>query len=101
MISFSHHSFQEFLTAKHMLGDLDTNHLNHLCEEYLKGSDWWLEVLCFYMDIAARPRELRGWLDERLRSVLKFARNQVADAAEERASVLKNHLESSFPFALS
>jgi predicted NACHT family NTPase len=99
MISFSHHSFQEFLTARHMLGDLDARHLNQLCEEYLKGSDWWAEVLCFFMDITAKPQELRGWIDERLRSVLRFAREQRAAAAETRALILRNHLESSFPFA--
>ena len=99
MISFSHHSFQEFLTAKHMLGDLDAKHLNLLCEEYLKGSDWWAEVLCFFLDITGKPLELREWINERLRIVLRFARQQTAAAAETRALILKTHLESSFPFA--
>jgi hypothetical protein len=99
MISFSHHSFQEFLTAKHLLGDLESKQLNQLCDEYLKGSDWWAEVLCFFLDITGKPQELRSWIDERLRGVLRFARQQAAAAAETRASVLKAHLESSFPFA--
>jgi hypothetical protein len=95
MMSFSHHSFQEFLTARHLLGDLNTAHLGTYCEEYLKGSDWWQEVLCFYIDLAGKPQETQAWLGERLKAVSR------QPGAQERALVLRQHLDSSFPFAKS
>jgi hypothetical protein len=93
MIGFAHHSFQEFLTAKYLLGDPNTTHLNSYCDEYLKGSEWWQEVLCFYVDLAGKPQETRTWLGQRLNAVAKHPN------AQERAHFLKQHLDSSFPFA--
>jgi predicted NACHT family NTPase len=97
VISFAHHSFQEFLTARHLLGDLNTLPLNEHCEEYLKGSDWWQEVLCFYIDLAAKPQEIRVWLDERLRVVCKYAERRTT--AEENVRFLRQYIDSSFPYA--
>jgi hypothetical protein len=97
MISFAHHSFQEFLTARHLLGDLNTAQLDVFCEEYLKGSNWWQEVLCFYIDLAGKPQEIRSWLEERVRAVAKYSGR--GPAAEERVLFFKRHLDSSFPFA--
>ena len=93
MISFAHHSFQEFLTAKYLLGDLNSAHLSTYCDEYLRGSDWWQEVLCFYIDLAGKPQETHVWLDERLRGLSRHP------LARERVLFLKQHLNSSFPFA--
>jgi hypothetical protein len=98
MIGFSHHSFQEFLTARYLLGDLNVAQLTDCCDEYLGGSDWWQEVLYFYIDSAAKPQETLKWIDERLKRVTKFAGARSA-AARERAFLLKQHLANSFPYA--
>jgi predicted NACHT family NTPase len=97
VISFAHHSYQEFLTACHLLGDLNTAPLNEHCEEYLKGSDWWQEVLCFYIDLAGKPQEIRAWLDERLRVVSKYAERR--STAEEKVRFLRQYIDNSFPYA--
>jgi len=97
MISFAHHSFQEFLTARHLLGNLKPQELDTYCDEYLKGSDWWQEVLCFYIDLSGKPREIRAWLDERLQAACKFSERR--PTAEKAVSFLTQHLERSFPFA--
>jgi len=98
MISFAHHSFQEFLTARYLLGGLNTTYLTTCCDEYLKGSDWWQEVLCFYVDLAAKPQEIAAWIDERWASVARYADSR-STTASERARFLKRYLSESFPFA--
>jgi hypothetical protein len=40
-----------------------------------------------------RPQEVRTWIDERQKAIGPHA------GAQERAGILKHHLESSFPFA--
>lgn len=92
-VNFAHHSYQEFLTAKYLIGDPSNANLRTYCDEYLRGSDWWQEVLCFYLDLAGKPQETRAWLEERLKSVSSYP------MANKQASFLKQHLESSFPFA--
>lgn len=98
MIGFAHHSFQEFLTARYLLGDLSTTYLTACCDEYLNGSDWWQEVLYFYVDLAAKPQETLDWIDERLKRLTKSSGGRSA-AARERALLLKQHLSESFPYA--
>jgi predicted NACHT family NTPase len=98
MVAFSHHSFQEFLTAKHLLGDPDQFQLNASCEKYLQGSDWWFEVLCFHIDLVGKPHEMRQWLDERLAAVCKLSSSYRA-GAEARVASLKGHIAMSFPYA--
>jgi hypothetical protein len=98
MIGFAHHSFQEFLTARYMLGELDTSQMTSCCDEYLGGSDWWQEVLFFYIDLVAKPKETLHWIEERLRGYTRFSGARSA-AAKERASLLKQHLVDSFPYA--
>ncbi len=98
MIGFAHHSFQEFLTARYMVGELDISRVTSCCDEYLGGSDWWQEVLFFYIDLVAKPKETMNWIEERLRGYTKFSGTRSA-AAKERASLLKQHLFDSFPYA--
>ncbi len=98
MIGFAHHSFQEFLTARYLFGDLSISYLTACCDEYLAGSDWWQEVLCFYIDLAGKPQETSEWIDERLRRFTKFS-GAKSTAARERPSLLKRRLTESFPYA--
>ena len=98
MLSFAHHSFQEFLTARYLLGDMNANYLGTCCDEFLKGSDWWQEVLCFYIDLAGKPQELREWIDERLKRVVRSSAGGNAEA-EKRGTFLGEYLAASFPFA--
>jgi hypothetical protein len=59
---FAHLSFQEYLAAKD-LNDPTGKRQGTVLREFLKGSDWWREVLLFYMGIAARPAELHQWIN--------------------------------------
>jgi len=98
MMGLAHHSFQEFLTARYLLGHPDASYVTSCCDDYLNGSDWWQEVLYFYMDLAARPHETLGWIDERLKPFTRFNSAKTA-AARARALLLKQHVEESFPYA--
>lgn len=98
MMGFAHHSFQEFLTARYLLGHLDISDVNASCDEYLGGSDWWQEVLFFYIDLAAKPQETLRWIEQRLKPFAKFSGARAA-GAKERATLLKQHLIESFPYA--
>jgi hypothetical protein len=95
MMGFAHHSFQEFLTAKYLLGDLDISYVASYCDEYLAGSDWWHEVLYFYIDSIAKPQETLRWIDERVKPFIRFSGAKSA-AARERALLLKQHLAESY-----
>jgi hypothetical protein len=98
MMGFAHHSFQEFLTARYLLGHLDNSQVTGFCDEYLSGSDWWQEVIYFYIDLTAKPQEALRWIEQRLKPFTRFSGAKSA-AAKERAMLLKQHLAQSFPYA--
>jgi predicted NACHT family NTPase len=50
VLQFSHHSFQEFLAANDFIGSPEPTRVNRALEAYLRGDDWWGQVLEFYLD---------------------------------------------------
>lgn len=68
---FSHLSFQEFLAAKHMLGDPKTNRIESVLAKVIRGDDWWQEVLRFYIGLSENPANVVRWL------ALELQRRQV------------------------
>lgn len=55
--AFAHLSFQEYLAAKDLLEPRATRAAEAL-GRYLRGSDWWKEVLSFYVAISGQPKEM-------------------------------------------
>jgi hypothetical protein len=58
---FAHLSFQEFLAAKE-LGDPSGERNNVVLLDFLRGDDWWREVLSFYVATHNRPDETERWI---------------------------------------
>ncbi len=59
---FSHFSFQEFLAAKHLLGDPQSQLASLALGEFFEGDDWWREVLRFYLGLSENPTSITSWL---------------------------------------
>jgi hypothetical protein len=61
-LSFAHLSFQEFLAAQCLIGEPKGRRVTHVLREYLRGDNWWLEVLRFYIGLSAKPHDLVSWV---------------------------------------
>jgi len=66
LLLFSHHSFQEFLTAKDMMSSPQPTRANRILEAYIWGDDWWKEVISFYISLSSNPAEVMEWLTKQL-----------------------------------
>ena len=69
VLQLTHHSFQEFLTAKDFMGSPEPLKANRVLEAYLGGDDWWKEVLHFYIGLTSNPTEMVTWLANRMRHI--------------------------------
>jgi NACHT domain-containing protein len=74
--SFSHQSFQEYFAAQDIC-DPSGQKQTKVLKWFLKGEDWWREVLSFFLGSSANPEDLKRW---------------VANAAEDVASVSASDL---------
>lgn len=66
LLLFSHHSFQEFLTAKDLMSSPQPTRANRILEAYLWGDDWWKEVMRFYISLSSNPGEVLNWLTKQI-----------------------------------
>ena len=90
-LTFSHLSFQEFLSARD-LQDPMGNRPKQALGWYYHGEDWWREVLAFYVTLSDRPEEMDEWLISR---AIKST-TTVVDL-EERVHYLRKSLLAAFP----
>jgi len=60
-LSFPHLSFQEFLAAKDLV-ELKSDRANNRLDSFLKGDDWWREVLAFYVSFHDKPGQIEQWI---------------------------------------
>jgi hypothetical protein len=61
-LGFAHLSFQEYLTAKDLTTDPTGERQKLVLRRFLRGEDWWREVLAFYLSLTQRPDELAAWI---------------------------------------
>jgi predicted NACHT family NTPase len=64
-LHFSHLTFQEFLAAKEILGDPNASRMDMVLAQYLKGDNWWKEVLAFAIGLSENPERTAEWLFRR------------------------------------
>lgn len=88
---FAHLSFQEYLAAKD-LNDPTGQRQAEVLKLFFKGSNWWREVLLFYVGIAARPSELHKWINE----AFSGASSRSLDA-QNRYQFLLESMKQMFP----
>jgi nucleoside phosphorylase/glycosyltransferase involved in cell wall biosynthesis len=61
-IAFSHLSFQEYLAAHNFVGDPTDKGRNRALGEYLRGDNWWLGTLQFYIELTSNRTEILQWV---------------------------------------
>jgi hypothetical protein len=86
---FSHLSFQEFLTAKHIKGNPTSDDIKRVLKKLLNGEQWWREVFRFYIGLTENPSEVTRWLlgeldkrpdsDQRARGILLMVEETYPD----------------------
>jgi len=59
---FAHLSFQEYLAAQYLASDPRGNRPAHALNSFLRGEDWWKEILEFYMISRDDPSGLDDWI---------------------------------------
>ena len=94
---FAHLSFQEFLTARELLGEPTHSLLRGALQDYLRGDDWWFETLRFYIGLSVSPRETYNWIFSQSRRMSKQA--DIGANAESRAEILLDTVRQIFPEA--
>jgi hypothetical protein len=74
---FSHLSFQEYLAAKDLMEPKGTKAAEALAR-YLKGDQWWKEVLSFYVALSGQPKDIELFIRaEAVKAVRKTPDQQV------------------------
>ena len=98
--SFSHLSFQEYLCAKDLADpNAKTDVRARILEAYLRGDDWWREVLLFYCSISTRPQDTLAWIETAARGLADHPTKRTPDATplRERSALLSKMVREIFP----
>ena len=96
---FSHLSFQEYLTSRY-LAEPGGQKATSVLRLYLRGSNWWKEVLAFYVGMYSGPQEVERWL-RKIRDAVSVNLNQFEQAElEERYSYLTASIKAVYPAVL-
>lgn len=98
ILSFPHLSFQEFLAAKDLV-QLQPDRANQRLDAFLKGDDWWREVLTFYVGFQDKPSEVEEWIRSGVaRTIHKVGDEIVRGRAIELCAVLQTNF-ANFQFS--
>jgi len=93
ILSFPHLSFQEFLAAKDLV-ELKPDRANQRLDAFLRGDDWWREVLIFYVSLHDKPSEMEEWIKS---GVLRTIARTSDEIVRNRASDLCKVVLTNFP----
>jgi hypothetical protein len=88
VLSFPHLSFQEFLAAKDLV-ELKPDKANSRLDSFLRGDDWWREVLAFYVSFHDKPGQIEQWITSGVaRGLIKTSDEIVRSRAVDLCKVL-------------
>jgi len=100
-LMFAHLSFQEYLAAQYLASDPMGNRPAHALRSFLRGEDWWKEVVEFYLISRDDPVTLDDWIERTSGGVGKRPREDEDGATSNevlsRLDVLANVLAETFP----
>lgn len=98
---FAHLSFQEYLAAQYLASDPMGNRAAHALRSFLRGEDWWKEVVEFYLISRDDPVTLDDWIERTSGGVGKRKREDEDGAIDNdvfgRLDSLANVLAETFP----
>jgi hypothetical protein len=93
-LGFAHLSFQEYLAAKDLTTDPTGERQKMVLRRYLRGEDWYREVLAFYVTMGQRPDEIAEWINA---VGLKISRDLRGQDLAKRWEFLMGCLQNSAP----
>jgi predicted NACHT family NTPase len=93
-LGFAHLSFQEYLTAKDLTTDPTGDRQKMVLRRYLRGEDWYREVLAFYVTMGQRPDEIAEWINA---VGLKVSRDLRSQDLAKRWNFLMGCIQNSAP----
>ena len=91
--AFPHLSFQEYLAAKDMIEPKGTKATEAL-GRYLRGNQWWKEVLSFYVALSGQPKEMETFIRA---EALKVARRATDRQILQRTIGLLKEVAVAYP----
>jgi hypothetical protein len=90
-LTFAHHSFQEFLTARDLRDHQGTRPKQAL-GWYFNGKDWWRESLAFYVTLLDRPGDTDEWVIKRA-----LVSTATSPDLKDRVIYLRECIQAAFP----
>lgn len=93
-LQFAHLSFQEYLAAKDLTTDPTGERQKLVLRRFLRGEDWWREVLAFYVSMSQRPDEIAEWINA---IGLKLSRDLRSPDLDKRWDFLMKSLQDTTP----
>lgn len=95
-LMFSHLSFQEFMTARY-LAEPEGHSANSVLKTFLRGDDWWKDVLAFYVGLYSRPKVMAKWLEKAKIKISTQAGRSEQSEIENRFRYLMDSIQSVYP----
>jgi hypothetical protein len=93
--AFSHLSFQEYLAAKDLMEPRGTRAVEALAR-YLRGEQWWKQVVSFYVALSGQPKEMESFVRA---EALKVARKTTDRQILQRTVGLLMEIAAAYPGA--